>query len=416
MLDLKREAIEIFKEAVAAVLPHEAVRRALSGRPRPAGKRLLVAVGKAACPMAQAACDALGDSVDDGVVVTKYGHAQGAIAKLAIFEAGHPVPDENSYAATERVLTMTEGLSPDDEVVFLVSGGASALFEKPLAGVTARDMEELNEALLASGADIGEINALRKRFSSVKAGRFAEHCAPARIFQVVLSDVIGDRLDVIASGPACADAVTAEGAEKIVAKYGIVLTEAMKKLIRRETPKILHNVETQITGSVGELCHAALRAAKKRGYAPYILTTTLDCEAREAGRFVAAIARTTAAGKAAFDRPCALIAGGETVVHLRGNGRGGRNQELALAAAEGIEGLENIAILSAGSDGTDGPTDAAGGVVDGDTWRCLEEKGLDGFRFLENNDSYAALSAAGALVKTGPTGTNVNDLVMVLVR
>ncbi len=278
-------------------------------------------------------------------------------------------------------------------------------------------MAALNEALLGSGANIGEINALRKRFSSVKAGRFAQHCSPAKIFQVVLSDVVGDRLDVIASGPACADAATTEEAVKIANRYGIVMTGAMKRLIRQETPKSLGNVETQITGSVGELCRGASRAAEKRGYIPYILTTTLDCEAREAGCFIAAITREAASGEAVFKKPCALIMGGETVVHLRGDGKGGRNQELALAAAEGIKGLDGVAILSAGSDGsdgTDGPTDAAGGVVGGGTWAFLAERGLDGPRFLDDNDSYSALAAVDALVKTGPTGTNVNDLVVVL--
>lgn len=415
MRDVKSDAVAIFREAVAAVLPDEAVKRALSGRSRPTGKRLLVAIGKASWRMARAAFDVLGGEVDGGVVVTKYGHAQGSIGDLEIVEAGHPVPDDNSIAAAERVLVATKDLSADDEIVFLVSGGASALFEKPLEGVSLADMAELNRVLLSSGANIGEINALRKRFSSVKAGRFAQHCSPAKIFQIVLSDVVGDRLDVIASGPACADAATAKDAEGIAARYGIVLTEAMKKLIRRETPKILDNVDTRIAGNVGELCRAASRAAGKRGYTPYILTTTLDCEAREAGRFIAAMTREAASGMSPFEKPCALILGGETVVHVGGGGVGGRNQELALAAAEGIGGLENAAILSAGSDGTDGPTDAAGGVVDGGTWGRLAEKGMDGSRFLDDNDSYNALAAVGALVETGPTGTNVNDLAVALI-
>lgn len=362
---MKKEALDIFGEAISRVLPDRAVERALADRRQPRGRRILVAIGKAAWTMADAAVRSVGGAVDRGIAVTKYGHAKGLIEGVEIHEAGHPVPDEASFRAAERILAMTENLSADDEVLFLVSGGGSALFEKPQPGVSASDMAAVSEALLASGTDIREINAIRKRFSSVKGGRFAQHCALVRIFQVVLSDVVGDHLESIASGPACPDTFTTEDAARIAERYEIPLTPRMRELLAQETPKALDNVETRITGSVGELCAAAAHAAESRGYRPCLLTATLDCEAREAGRFAAAIARETITGRSCFEKPCALLMGGETVVHLRGKGKGGRSQELALAAAQGIAGLERLVILAAGSDGTDGPTDAAGGIVDG---------------------------------------------------
>lgn len=309
---------------------------------------------------------------------------------------------------------MTRSLSYDDTVLFLVSGGGSALFEIPLPGVTLTDLEGLNRQLLASGADIVEINTLRKRFSAVKGGRFAEHCAPARIYQITLSDVLGDRLDSIASGPAWPDRTTCEDALKIVARRGIELTPMMRTYLTRETPKELDNVTAVISGSVGRLCRAAEEEAVRLGYHACLLTSSLDCQASEAGRVVGSIAREILNGRSCFERPCAIILGGETVVHLRGTGRGGRSQETALSAASAISGLHNVVVLAGGSDGTDGPTDAAGGVVDGGTWEAIKKAGSDPLFLLENNDSYVALEAVGALLLTGPTGTNVNDLVLIL--
>ena len=414
--DLKSEAVDIFKEAVAAVLPDKAVRRALAGRGKAEGRRFLVAIGKAAWQMAASACEALGGEIDGGVVITKYGHARGEIPRVRVFEAGHPVPDGNTYAATEAALALTGGLTPLDEVIFLVSGGGSALFEKPREGVSAGDMADLNRALLECGASINEINTIRKRFSSVKGGRFASHCAPGRIYQIILSDVLGDRLDSIASGPACADASGPGEAARIARRYNLRLSPVMTRYLEEEPSEAIVNVETAVTGSVRELCRAAGEAASRRGYRPYHLTTTLDCEAREAGRFAAALAREISGGASAFAAPCAVILGGETVVRLRGGGVGGRSQELALAGAEGIRGLSGTVLLSGGSDGTDGPTDAAGGVADGRTWDEILESGADPAKLLEDNDSYHALKRARSLIVTGPTGTNVNDLTLLLVR
>ena len=409
MMNLRSDADGIIKESLAAVLPDAAVKKALAGHTFAAGRIVLVAVGKAAWQMARAAADVLGERIDTGVVITKYDHVMGEIPRVSCMEAGHPVPDENSFAATREALRLTEDLTADDTVLFLLSGGGSALFEQPL--IPATDMAELTHALLASGADIVEINTLRKRMSAVKGGRFAEHCAPAHVFSIVLSDILGDPLDMIASGPAHPDASTAEDAHRIAEKYHLSLSAEAKRLLDQPLPTALPNVMTQITGSVRELCTAAARAAEQRGYTPVLLTDQLNAEAREAGRFLAAIARTHA-GDGSF----AYIAGGETVVQLKGKGRGGRNQEVALAAADGIAGLDNVAVFSVGSDGTDGPTDAAGGYVDGGTQAALARAGRSAAAALAENDAYPALNAVGGLIMTGPTGTNVNDVAVLLIR
>jgi hydroxypyruvate reductase len=366
--------------------------------------------------MAEAAAEALGDRIERGIVITKYGHSRGNIPGREILEAAHPISDGNTIRGTEMALALAESLGAGEDLLFLVSGGGSALFEKPLDGLSLEELGDINRQLLASGADIVEINTIRKRLSAVKGGRFALACAPARIFTVVLSDVLGDRLDSIASGPAAADASTTEEALALVKKYRLNLSGPALECLARETPKQLDNVETEITGSVRSLCADAARAARELGYAPQILCTDMDGEAREAGRLMAAIARRIDGGDFSPRRPCAIILGGETVVHLRGSGKGGRNQELALAAAEGIAGLPGLALFSVGSDGTDGPTDAAGGMVDGSTLAALAALGFKPAEILDNNDAYHALKAVNALVMTGPTGTNVNDLAVILAR
>ena len=405
---LRQDADQIISASLRAVLPDEAVRRALSGF-RCEGKTLLVAAGKAAWQMAKAAVDALGH-VDGGVVITKYGHVKGEIPGVECQEAGHPVPDENGFRATARALELVEGLSERDTVLFLLSGGGSALLERPL--VSGEELQDVTWQLLSCGADIVEMNTVRKRLSAVKGGRFARACAPARVFSVVLSDILGDPLDMIASGPACPDGSTCAQARAVAEKYGLRLTPRARALLDRETPKALDNAATQITGSVRELCAAAARECAALGYEPVLLTDRLDCEAREAGRFLSNILRTHAGG----GRPLAFLAGGETVVHLTGKGLGGRNQELALAAAPGIAGIPGAAVFSVGSDGTDGPTDAAGGYVDGGTDAALRRLGLDVFAVLRENDAYHALRSVGGLIVTGPTGTNVNDVAAALLR
>ena len=406
---LRSQADLIVKEAIASVQPDAAVQRALSKMIFP-GRVLLVAAGKAAWQMAKAASDTLGSRIEKGVVVTKYGHVTGPIANFDCFEAGHPVPDENSFKGTQAALDLVSDLSDQDTVLFLLSGGGSALFEKPL--VPAAELQDITGQLLACGADITEINTIRKRLSQVKGGRFAQICWPARVEAVILSDILGDPLDMIASGPACPDSSTAEDAQRIAKKYGLKMSDAARALLDVETPKVLNNVHSQINGSVRELCAAAAKTCMQLGYTPVLLTDQLCCQAKEAGSFLATILKTHA-----FDgESLAFIAGGETVVKLIGKGLGGRNQELALAAAPAISGFRNTAIFSVGSDGTDGPTDAAGGYVDGNTNSRLNEKGLDVFDILQENDAYHALSAVDGLIVTGPTGTNVNDFCALLIR
>ncbi len=404
---LRRDAAYIIERSIAQVLPDAAVQRALEGR-KFSGKVVLAAVGKAAWQMAKAADSCLGERISAGVVVTKYGHSRGPIAAYTIVEAGHPVPDENSFRGTEAVLRLVEPLGEGDTVLFLLSGGGSALFEGPL--IPAEELQDITNHLLACGADIVEMNTIRKRLSGVKGGRFAQLCAPARIFSVVLSDILGDPLDMIASGPACPDSADCRQAVAVAEKYGLRLSQRAWELLREETPKVLENVESVITGSVSQLCGAAAAACAELGYEPVVLTDRLCCEAREAGSFLASIARSHAGD----GRPMAFLVGGETVVHLTGKGKGGRNQELALAAAEGIRGLDNALVFSIGSDGTDGPTDAAGGIVDGATAVRLEQLGLKIHQVLRENDAYHALEQADGLLRTGPTGTNVNDVAVVL--
>ena len=396
-------------------LPDEAVIRALATHAF-TKKVYVVAIGKAAWNMANAAYGYLGDRIEKGIVITKYDHSMGAIPNMEIVEAGHPLSDENTILGTKKVIELAERLTEDDQLIFLVSGGGSALFEAPLAGITLEGIVDINSQLLAAGADIVEMNVIRKRLSQVKAGRFAKLVAPAKIFAIVLSDVLGDRLDSIASGPVAADQFTVADAHKIVEKYQLKLTPKMAEYLAIETPKEVDNVEAFVTGSVSTLCNAAAEISKKMGYEPMILSSNLDCEAREAGRFFASIAVSIAQGNSTIKTPCAVIIGGETVVNLKGKGKGGRNQEFALAAAEAIAGIDSVLILSIGSDGTDGPTDAAGGFVDGNTMEDLKSKGMSHHDMLENNDAYHALQAIDRLITTGPTGTNVNDVAILLYR
>ena len=425
MSHLYQDAQKIIAAAIDAALPDTAVRKALAeidrihGCPLGSdGKLVVIAAGKAAWQMASVACGVLGDRISRGVAVTKYDHVKGEIPGIVCFEAGHPVPDENSFRGTAAALDAVSGLTEKDAVLFLVSGGGSALFEKPL--VPKEELESITSQLLASGAEITEINTVRKRISAVKGGKFAQLCSPAHVYSVILSDIIGDPLDMIASGPAYPDSSTCGQAREIVRRYGIQIAPETEALLEVETPKALDNVTTMVTGSVKQLCRAAAETAATLGYEPVVLTAELCCQAREAGSFLGTIGRHhgQAMSEAAPEerRKLAFIAGGETVVKLLGKGLGGRNQELALAAAPHIAGLDNVAVFSVGSDGTDGPTDAAGGYADGQTAaKLLAETGRTVEEVLADNDAYHALKATGGLIITGPTGTNVNDLTVLLI-
>ena len=405
---LRTDAEWIARQAISAVKPDMAVRRALQNVTL-TGNVYLVAVGKAAWQMAAAAVRELEYPIWAGIVITKYDHVMGELPGILCCEAGHPVPNANSFRATQAVLDMTANLHPEDTVLFLLSGGGSALFEQPL--VAPEILQEVTKILLAAGADITRINAIRKRLSAVKGGRFAAHCAPARVEAVILSDILGDPVDMIASGPASADPVTCEEVQQIAARYGVDRWPEVRHCLQRETPKSADNVQTQIIGSVRELCRAAEEAASTLGYDCVFLSDCLNAEASDTGTQLAEELKKYAG----CGRKTALIAGGETVVHLRGSGLGGRNQELILAAAMALDGVANAAMISVGSDGTDGPTDAAGGYADGDTVLEMARQGIDAVAFLENNDSYHALDSVGNLIITGPTGTNVNDVTVGLV-
>ena len=404
---LYEDAGQIIRYTLDAILPDQAVREALSGFKKTAGRTILVAVGKAAWQMADAALKEI--TVDRGIVITKYGHAKGPLANCEIFEAGHPVLDENSLKAAEEALLLVSDLKEEDTVLFLLSGGASALFELPL--IPLETLQDLNRQLLACGASIEEINTLRKRLSAVKGGRFALKCAPAHVFSIILSDILGDPLDMIGSGPAYPDSSTCEDALRIVEKYKLKIGEETIALLKKETPKELGNVTTTLAGNIAILCQKAEEICKKLGYETRVLNLALQGEARAAGKELAEKAVQLAKeGHAKI----ALIEGGETVVTLHGKGLGGRNQELVLAAVETLAG-QNVAVFSLGSDGTDGPTDAAGAYADGDTLSAMKEKGIDPALYLAENDSYHAFEAVGQLLFTGPTGTNINDLTVALI-
>lgn len=411
--ELRKDAEQIIDVAIASVQPDAAVRRALSNIVF-SEHVYIVAIGKAGWQMANAAVSYLqenGIKYEKGIVITKYHHVMGQLPRIHCVEAGHPVPDENSFKGTQEVLSMVKDLTEEDMVLFLVSGGGSALFEKPR--ISKKELSDITEQLLASGADIVEMNTIRKRLSEVKGGRFALACMPAMVEAVVLSDIVGDPMDMIASGPAYPDASSCADAGKIAKKYKLRLSVEAEKCLKDETPKELRNVHTQIIGSVRQLCKAAQKACKELGYKPRILAEDVTAEAREVGWDFAQLSLMKK--NHAEKNKIALIAGGETIVHLQGKGRGGRNQELAFSAMKVIAGQKDIAIFSVGSDGTDGPTDAAGGYVDGDSYEALRNAGLSYEEILQDNDCYHGLQAIDGLVLTGPTGTNVNDFWVALI-
>ena len=405
---LRMHAESIARKAIAACDPGKAVRDALTGRMFP-GRVYIVSAGKAAWSMANAAAEKLGERLTHGIVITKYGHVKAPIARIDCFEACHPIPDENGINATKEALRLTEKLDSEDTVLFLLSGGASALFEVP--EISLDELQTINAHLLKSGCDIKQINTIRKRLSRVKGGRFAEWCRPAHVESLILSDVVGDPTDMIASGPTIADSSTCAEALAIAEGCRLPLSPEARSLLNIETPKALPTASVKVIGNVTLLCRAAEEACRELGYEAHILTLSLDGEACEAGR---ALAQTLVSYRG--HKPVAFIMGGETVVKVTGKGLGGRNQELALSAAQCLSGHDGAAVISVGSDGTDGPTDAAGGYADGDTLKELEEKGISAREYLKNNDSYHALKAVGNLIITGATGTNVNDVAIGLIR
>lgn len=407
---IREDADRIIRKTVDDVLPDRVVKETLKNMGI-SGRIYVAAIGKAAWTMGKAAADCLGDQIAEGIIVTKYGHSRGSLPGFEIIESGHPVPDENSVIAAKKVMALTDRAGNADTVLFLLSGGGSALVELPSAGLSLKDIRQITEQLLRCGARITEINILRKKLSAVKGGKLAQRLGNKKACSIVLSDVIGNHEDMIASGLTYPDESTAADAWQIVTKYGLQLDPMVRQALYHSRPCKEVYVENHVVGSVENLCNAAAAHARECGYHSHILTASWQCEAKEAGKQI-----VSEAERGQYERPFALIAGGETVVRVTGKGMGGRNQELALSAAEKMAGKEDMLLFSLGSDGSDGPTDAAGGIVDGDTAGKLENMGIRIRKVLQENDSYHALKDVDGLIMTGATGTNVNDVTVLLCR
>lgn len=441
---LRRAHLEAIRAAaLAAVEPSRAVGRFLSldGDVLRAGDAALpladgasvrlVAAGKAAAAMTGAAAAALGERLERGVLVTKSGHLAGLSLppSVATFQAGHPVPDETGRAGVAAVEALLDGRSEGDLVLALLSGGASALLADPADPLTLADLQATTDLLLRSGASIVELNAVRKHLSRLKGGQLARLAAPARVVSLILSDVVGDPLDVIASGPTAPDPTTFADAWGVVERRGLAdsVPAAVRARLRDgakgalpDTPKpgdpLFERVTSVLVGSNRLAAVAAVEAARGLGYSALLLSTFVEGEAREVARVVAALGRGLLAHGDPLPPPACLVLGGETTVTVRGEGRGGRNQELALAAALALEGIDGISVMALATDGSDGPTDSSGAIVDGATAGAIRATGCDPAAALAANDAYPALDAAGAQLRSGPTGTNVNDLTVILAR
>jgi len=391
------------------------------------GRVLVVGCGKAAASMAAALQDIFGARISGGAVVVKYGHGI-HLEKIRVIEAGHPIPDQAGVAAAHQISEIVQSATQNDLILLVVSGGGSALMPLPAEGLSLEDKQRTTEILLASGATIHEVNALRKHLSRLKGGRLAELAYPATVIGLILSDVVGDNLDVIASGPTVPDESTYHDCFEIIERCQLSdkLPGSVMRVLasgvrgeRAETPKstnpIFHRVQNLIVGNNSLALAAAQQRAIALGYHARIISRSVYGESRIVAREYAMLGKDTLLDKNFANRPACLIAGGETTVTVLGDGLGGRNQEFALAAALEIDGVDQIVILSAGTDGSDGPTDAAGAIVDGDTVRRGIAKGIVAHDFLARNDAYHFLRATDDLLKTGPTLTNVMDLHLILV-
>ena len=438
-MNLRDSALAILRAALDAADPRAAIHRAMQrdGDRLRVGAReydlasirrvYVVGFGKAGAAMAQAVEEILGDKLERGWVSVKYGHLA-PLLKIVLHEAGHPLPDANSLLGAQKIVELLDETTSDDLVICLISGGGSAILELPVEGVSLDDLRATTDALLRSGATINEMNALRKHLSQVKGGQLARR-AQAPIISLILSDVIGSPLDTIASGPTAPDSTTFADALNVIERRGVreQLPASVVKHIERgargeieDTPKendlALGRVQNLVVADNAIACEEALYQAQARGFHSLLLSTFVQGEAREIAKLLAAIAKEIAHADRPVVRPACIIAGGETTVTVRGNGKGGRNQELALAAAIEINGMDGVVVLSAGTDGTDGPTDAAGAIADGATLARAAAEGLTAQTFLTNNDAYHFFEPLGDLIKTGPTNTNVNDVIIVLVN
>jgi glycerate 2-kinase len=440
LLRMHQDAKAIFQAGLKAVDPWDAVHRhcRCDGRHLRIGNKtydlttverlLVVGAGKATAVMAQAMEDLLADRISGGLISVKYHHTA-PLKRIETIEAGHPAPDAMGVAAARRMFDLVHSAGARDLVIVLLSGGGSALMPLPLDGITLEDKQTASNLLIGSGASIHEINAVRKHISAIKGGRLARAAAPAATVALILSDVVGDDLDVIASGPTVPDASTFDQCRQIIESYELAerLPESISTRIQKgvageipETPKPASqnwsHVQNLIIGSNLEAILAARQHAVSLGYNTLILSSRMEGETRVVARVHGAIAREILAAGHPLPAPACLLSGGETTVTLKGNGRGGRNQEFALAAALDIQGADHMVVLSGGTDGTDGPTDAAGALADGTTAQRARAAGLDIVWHLDNNDAYPLFQKLGDLFITGPTRTNVMDLRVLLVR
>lgn len=437
---MRQDARAVFDAALQAVDPEAAIKRHVrqAGHALNIGTRqydlsvfrriLVVGAGKATAPMARALEQIIGDRITDGVIVVKDGHSV-PLKYIRIHEAGHPVPDERGVRGTEDLLTLVKTADEKDLVICLISGGGSALLVAPEQGLSLADKQATTRELLACGATIHEINAVRKHLSRVKGGLLARLAAPATVATLILSDVVGDDLDTIASGPTVADSSTFQQAWQVFKHYEIIdqLAPAVRERFEKglagkiqDTPKpndpLFDRVDWILIGTNLQALLAGRAMADKLGYQPVILSSRVEGEAREVAKFFSSMAREIQESGHPTAATACVLAGGETTVTLHGNGKGGRNQEFALSAAVALDGAPNIVILSGGTDGTDGPTDAAGAIADGTTLERARKQNLDARQFIKQNDSYTFFEKLDDLLMTGPTRTNVMDLYMILVR
>ena len=418
---MDRELLErLFHRAVDAAQPQHAIAANLPDPP--SGRTIVIGAGKASAQMAQAFEKAWPYAIDKGLVVTRYGYAV-PCERIEIVEAAHPVPDIAGYLAARRLMETVSGLSHDDLVVALISGGGSALLPQPAPGLSFEDEQEVNQILLASGAPISVMNVIRNELSAIKGGRLAAMAAPARVATLIVSDIPGDDPSLVASGPTVPMASSRAEARHLAALHKLKLPQAAEDLIASEEnrapspgdPRFAHNT-VRIVASAALSLDAAAAEAHAAGLTPHILSDAIEGEARDVAGVLAALAREVRARNRPFTRPTVLLSGGETTVTIRGTGRGGRNAEFLLAFAIAIDGIEGITALAADTDGIDGAGDNAGAICDGATASRLRAAGIDPRAALANNDAYNAFRAIGGLFVTGPTGTNVNDFRAIIIR
>ncbi len=432
-VEAKDVALKIVEHAIKKADPYRIVRESIrlenskiivEEREFEAENIYVVAIGKAACPMAKAIEDLLGDRIKEGVAVTKYGYSM-PLSRMDVIEAGHPIPDENSVRGAKRGLEIAKKVGKNDLLIVLISGGGSALFVMPEDGISLEDKIRTNELLLKSGAKIHEINTVRKHISRVKGGKFVKNVR-GTVLALIISDVVGDNLEVIASGITVRDPTTFEDAFRVLKLHRLwdAVPESVRRHIelgmegkREETLKEdLSNVHNFLICGMGKVCEFAMEKASELGYPAHVITSTLEGEAKHAGTVIASIVQEIWKNGRPFERPVVLIFGGETTVTISGNaGKGGPNQELALSSAKKIVKLRGCCIASIDTDGTDGPTEVAGGIVDSYTAEVLESKGIDIDEYLSEHNAYVALKFAKGLVITGATRTNVNSIVVAVV-